>query len=111
MAPTDIAENSHEYGRRVSAALGLARQQIVELEARIRELENHMEQFARDIANKLGIPYEPPVAKGDCKYLVALEALKERLRYWDNENTKLDSENISMRARIEILEAQLAEAL
>lgn len=43
-------------------------------EARLREAE----QFARDIAHKLDMPYSPPVAKGDCAYLVALEELKER---------------------------------
>jgi len=50
-------------------------------EGSVRRLEAHLtsaEQFARDIAVKLNIPYEPPVEKGECKYLAAIENLKER---------------------------------
>lgn len=50
------------------------------------------ERFARDIANKLGIPYEPPVTKGECAYLRALETLKERAEKAEKEVERLRDE-------------------
>lgn len=58
--------------------------------------EARLEQFARDIAHKLGISYEPPVAKGECAYLAEMERLKE-LR-------------VSYLSRAEAAEARLNEA-
>ena len=46
-------------------------------EAWLAESQRQHEQFGRDIAGKLGIDYAPPVAKGDCAYLAAIESLKE----------------------------------
>ncbi len=52
-----------------------ANHRITELEAQLASAE----QFAKDIAHKLNISYEPPVAKGECRYLAALETMKEQL--------------------------------
>lgn len=43
------------------------------------EAQRNHEEFARDIAHKLGIEYAPPVVKGECVYLAAIERLKEQL--------------------------------
>ena len=86
--------------------------------ARIAEAE----QFARDIAHKLGIDYTPPVSKGECVYLKALEAIKERnaelearlaeakettaasinaLQVWIERAEKAEAENARQRAALE----------
>jgi uncharacterized coiled-coil DUF342 family protein len=78
----------------------LAESSVRELEAKLREAE----QFARDIATKLDIPYEPPVAKGACAYLVALEEMKAQLREAEQRNVKLEAE---LREASELLETPI----
>jgi hypothetical protein len=72
-------------------------------QARIRDLE----QFASDIANKLNIPYEPPVAKGECKYLVALEGLKERAEKAEADAARLTGDLEVVRGELHRLRASI----
>src|SRR5262249_49188498 len=52
--------------------------EIDNLKGSLAAAERRLEQFAQDIAYKLGMSYEPPVEKGDCQYLKGIEDLKER---------------------------------
>lgn len=52
--------------------------ELDEVTAQLAAAQRQHEQFAQDIADKLGIEYAPPVAKGDCAYLAAIERLKEQ---------------------------------
>lgn len=86
-----------------------------ELEARLAEAE----QFARDVAYKLDMPYTPPVAKGDCVYLEAIEKLKDGLaeaeakRLFDAELVRrinADGFAVALRERAEQAEARATAA-
>lgn len=79
----DLLTRDIEDCRRVGQTVADIQQNHIESagQSRLRaeKAEAQLEQFARDIAAKLGIDYTPPVSKGECVYLKALEEMKEQL--------------------------------
>jgi flagellar biosynthesis/type III secretory pathway chaperone len=71
----DTLTRDIEDCRRVGETIGDIVEQHIQYAAKA---DARLEQFARDIAHKLDILYEPPVAQGKCKYLAGIENLKER---------------------------------
>src|SRR5262249_10224645 len=71
--------------------------EIDNLKGSLAVAQRRLEQFAQDIAYKLGLPYEPPVEKGDCRYLKGIEDLKERAE-------RAEAERDQLRAALEAVE-------
>jgi hypothetical protein len=92
---TELEAQLAEYNKALST-LGIERDVLAYIggmkmsyQMAIEAAEARLEQFAKDIALKLGIDYGPPVEKGECGYLVALEALKDRAETAEAQATTL----------------------
>jgi hypothetical protein len=63
-------------------------EQLSKCERKLAASRKQLEAFARDLALALDIPYESPVAEGQCAYLAAVNSLKERVTALENEKAQ-----------------------